>query len=113
MRRMCAVLGFAAVTALSTSGCGARQVQVGTSPTTAATTLHFTNNSSYAVNVYVVDGATETFVRQVASNTTENLPVRGVAAGAQVRFRAVSIDGKNVFDSPPVVLTSSYTWKVP
>lgn len=113
MRRLCAVLGFAAVTAMSVSACGGRQVNVGTTPTTAASTLRFTNNATFPVNVFVVEGTTETFVRQVAANTTESLPVRGVAMGAQVRYRAVSVDGRQVYDSPMVVVSSTYTWKVP
>jgi queuine/archaeosine tRNA-ribosyltransferase len=95
------------------SACGPRQAEVRTAPTTAEAAIHFTNNLSQAVNVYVVQGGTEMFVRQVAGNTTEHLPVRGVAAGAQVRLRAVTIDGKSQFDSPTTTLTSMYTWKVP
>jgi hypothetical protein len=83
-------------------------------PTAAEATIHFTNSLPQAVNVYVVQSGTETFVRQVAANTTENLPVRGIALGSQVLLRAVTVDGKSQFDTPnPVALTSMYTWKVP
>ena len=113
MKRLCAVLSCAAMIGFGVGACGPRQVQVGTAPTSAEAAIHFTNNLAQAVNVYVVQGGTEMFVRQVGANTTEHLPVRGVAAGTQVRLRAVTIDGKSQFDSPPATLTSMYTWKVP
>ena len=113
MKRIWAALCFAAITAMGASACS-RTVQVRTAPTTAESTIHFTNNLSQAVNVYVVQGGAETFVRQVAANTTENLPVRGIPQGSQVSLRAVSVDGKSQFDTPtPVTLTSIYSWRVP
>lgn len=113
MKRFGAALWLVAAIVMS-SGCGPRQAQVRTAPTAAEATIHFTNNLSQAVNVYVVQGGTETFVRQVAANTTENLPVRGIALGSQVLLRAVTIDNKSQFDTQnPVALTSTYTWKVP
>lgn len=113
MRRLCTAFVVALITAMS-SGCGPRQAQVRTAPTAAEASLHFTNNLAQAVNVYVVQGGTETFVRQVAANTTENLPVRGIALGSTVMLRAVSVDGKSQFDSKdPIVLASTNTWKVP
>jgi predicted polyphosphate/ATP-dependent NAD kinase len=113
MKRICAALCLAAITAMSETAC-ARSVQVRTAPTSAESTIHFTNNLSQSVNVYVVQGGTETFVRQVAGNTTENLPVRGIPQGSQVVLRAVSVDGKSQFDSQgPITLTSTVTWRVP
>jgi hypothetical protein len=113
MRRLFAVLGLAAVTALM-GACRSRQVEVRTAPTTADVSIHFTNSLQQPVNVYVVQSGAETFVKQVAANTTENLPVRGVAPGTQVRLRAVTADGKSQFDTQnPVTLTAAYTWKVP
>jgi len=113
MKRLCPAFVVAMITAMS-SGCGPRQAQVRTAPTAAEATLHFTNSYTQAVNVYVVQGGTETFVRQVAANTTENLPVRGIALGSTVMLRAVSVDGKSQFDSQgPIVLASTNTWKVP
>ena len=111
MTRLCAVLVLSAL--ISVSACGPRQVEVRSAPTSAEAAIHFTNNLAQAVNVYVVQGGTEMFVRQVPANSTEHLPVRGVASGTQVRLRAVTIDGKSQFDSPPATLTSMYTWKVP
>jgi queuine/archaeosine tRNA-ribosyltransferase len=113
MKRLCAALGVVILTSIST-GCGPRQASVRTAPTASEATLHFTNNLAQAVNVYVVQGGTETFVRQVGANTTENLPIRGIALGSQVLLRAVTVDGKSQFDTQnPVALTSTYTWKVP
>ena len=112
MKRICAALGLAVVTMMS-SGCGPRAASVRTSPTTAESTIHFTNNLPQAVNVYVIQNGTETFVKQVSASTTENLPVRGVALGSSVTLRATSVDNKSQFDSNPMALTSTLTWKVP
>ena len=112
MMRFSALLALLMLTA-TVQACGPRQAQVRTAPTTADATLHFTNSLGQAVNVYVMQGGTETFVRQVAANTTENLPVRGIALGTQVVLRAVTIDGQRQFDSDPMSLPSTYTWKVP
>jgi uncharacterized lipoprotein YajG len=113
MRKFSAMFALLMAMAMM-AGCGPRQAQVRTAPTAAEATIHFTNNLGQAVNVYVVQSGTETFVRQVAANTTENLPVRGIALGSQVVLRAVTVDGKSQFDTPnPVALTSMYTWKVP
>jgi hypothetical protein len=114
MRKLGAVLGLAALVTFGAGACGKRQVEVGTAPSTAAeSAIHFTNNLPQAVNVYVVQNGTDMFVRQVAANTTEHLPVRGVSAGSQVLLRAVTVDGKSTFTSPPTTLTSMYSWKVP
>jgi queuine/archaeosine tRNA-ribosyltransferase len=113
MKKLCAVFSLLLATAMF-AGCGPRQAEIRTAPTAAEATIHFTNNLAQAVNVYVVQGGTETFVRQVGANTTENLPVRGIALGSQVMLRAVTVDGKSQIDSQgPVSLTSLYTWKVP
>jgi len=113
MKRFCAALGLVVVTMIG-SACGPRAASVRTAPTAAEATLHFTNNLPQAVNVYVLQNGAETFIRQVGANTTENLPVRGIALGSSVTLRAVTVDNKSQFDTPnPVVLTSTYTWKVP
>src|SRR5439155_8352117 len=113
MKRFCVALGLALGVMVS-GACGPRAASVRTAPTAAEATLHFTNNLSQAVNVYVVQNGTETFVRQVSANTTENLPVRGIPLGSQVSLRAVSVDGKSQFDMQnPVALSSTITWKVP
>jgi hypothetical protein len=98
------------------AGCGKRQVEVRTAP--AATrapdiAIHLTNNLSQAVNVYVVTGNTDMFIRQVPPNSTEQLPVQGVAAGSNVTLKATTVDGRDTFTKPNVTLTGTYSWRVP
>ena len=98
----------------ATVACGGRQVNVETAPKTAATTtLHFTNNDNNAVNVYVVNNGNDTFLKQVAANSTEDLPVAGVPSGTQVRLKATRTDGSKTYTSDPMALTGSTTWRVP
>src|SRR5213075_3144393 len=67
------------------AACGPRQVEVRTAPTQdAEVAIHFTNNLSKAVNVYVNTGGSDMFVRQVAGSTTEHLPVAGIQSGTVV-----------------------------
>jgi hypothetical protein len=97
-----------------TAACGGRQVNVETAPKTgAAATVHFTNNDNSAVNVYVVDQGTDHFLKQVAANSTEDLPVATVAVGTQVRLKATRTDGSKTYTSDPMALNASTTWKVP
>jgi hypothetical protein len=73
-----------------------------------------TNSLSQAVNVYVVSGGQEIFLRQVAPNSTESLPVTGVAAGSTVTLKATTMDGGRTFTRPNVVLNAgAYQWRVP
>ena len=98
----------------ATVACGGRQVNVETAPkTAAATTLHFTNNDNSAVNVYVVSNGTDLFLKQVAANSTEDLPVATVAAGTQVRLKATRTDGSKTYTSDPMALNATTTWRVP
>ena len=97
-----------------TAACGGRQVNVETAPkTSAAVTLHFTNSDNSAVNVYVVNNGTDLFLKQVAANSTEQLPVAGVTEGTQVRLKATRTDGTKTYTSDPMTLNASTTWKVP
>lgn len=99
-----------------TAGCGKRQVKVETAPkpsTPAAVVLHFTNNDNNAVNVYVVNQGTDLFLKQVAANSTEDLPVAGVASGTQVRLKATRTDGSKTYTSDPMALNGTTTWRVP
>ena len=99
---------------LATVACGKRQVNVETAPrTTAAVTLHFTNNDANAVNLYVVNQGNDTFLKQVAANSTEDMPVPGIAAGTQVRLKATRTDGSKTYTSDPITLTASSNWRVP
>lgn len=114
MRPRVVVLALAAVALLG--GCGPRQVEVRAAPqTTEATELaiHMTNNLSQPVNVYVVANGTDVFLRQVAGNSTEHLPVRGVAAGTTVQLKATTLDGSRTYSRTNVVLSGMYNWQVP
>jgi len=99
---------------LFVAACGPRQVEVRTAPTQdAEVAIHFTNNLSRAVNVYVNSGGSDMFVRQVAANTTEHLPVPGVHSGAVVTLKATPIDGSNGYSRAGVTMSQMVTWTVP
>jgi hypothetical protein len=114
MRVSFLIVGFAAQVA-----CGPRQVEVKTAPEPTASTqgapsVQLTNNLSQAVNVYVtVTGGNELFLRQVAANTVEKVPVSGVAAGSTVTFKAVTVDGSRTYQSRSSPLSSLFLWSVP
>jgi hypothetical protein len=96
------------------AGCSGRQVEVktGTEPA-PETAIHLTNNLSQAVNVYVVSGGNDIFVKQVAANSVEHVPVAGVPSGATVNLRAVTVDGTRTYTKNNVTLTSMYDWRLP
>jgi hypothetical protein len=101
---------------VAATACGGRQVNVETGPpATAAVTVRFTNNDTSPVNVYVVNPGTNTdlFLKQVAANTTEDLPVAGMAVGTEVRLKATRTDGSKTYTSDPMQLAASTTWRVP
>jgi hypothetical protein len=105
---------LAASVALSAAACGGRQVEVRTGPTqTAEIGLQVTNNLSQAVNVYVVSGGSDIFLRQVGANATESLPVQGVATGSNVTLKATTVDGTRTYTKDNVTLAGSYRWQVP
>jgi hypothetical protein len=95
--------------------CGPRQVEVRTGPEPATdVSIHLTNNLSQAVNVYVQSGGNDIFVRQVAANSVEHLPVAGVPAGSTVNLRAVTVDGRSTYTKNNVMLSSTmYDWRLP
>ena len=96
------------------AACSGRQVEVKTGPEPAAdVALHVTNNLSQAVNVYVVSGTSDIFLKQVAANTVEHIPVSGVAAGSTVNLRAVTVDGRSTYTKNNVTLNSMYDWRLP
>jgi hypothetical protein len=103
-------IAFAAATA-----CGGRQVEVRTAPTTVSEqAVQITNNLSQAVNVYATPtGAQELFLRQVPANTVEKIPVQGVASGAMVVFKAVTVDGSRTYQSRNVALAGLFVWGIP
>jgi hypothetical protein len=80
---------------------------------TEALALNFSNRSSSAVNVSVMIGGVDIFLRQVSPNSSEHIPVRGVAAGAMVTLRAVSLDGLRIYSRDNVILDGAYTWQIP
>ena len=97
--------------------CTGRQVEVGTGPTPAsveaAPLLRVTNSLPQAVNVYVVNGGAEMFVGQVGAQSTQQLAVQGMAAGASVTLRARQVDGRSAYERTNVVLSGVYEWRVP
>ena len=101
--------------AAAVAGCGPRRVEVTSAPAPAASeaAVHVTNSLSQAVNVYVVNGGTDMFLKQVAANSADHLPVRGVAPGTTVTLRATTVDGTRTFSRDKVVLTSMYAFNVP
>ena len=105
------------VLVVAAAGCGKRQVKVVTAPkqpaAAAAVSVHFTNNDNNAVNVFVVNQGTDLFLKQVAANSTEDLPVAGIASGTQVRLKATRSDGSKTYTSDPMALSSTTTWRVP
>lgn len=113
-RYLCMLLVAAAAT--SAAACGARQVEVrsGVSPDVqSAVGVRVTNNLSQGVNVYVVSGGSDMFLRQLAANSTETMDVRGVAAGSSVTLRATTVDGTRTYTKDNVVLSGTYVWQVP
>lgn len=103
-----------AVALLALSACSGRQVEVHTGPQIASdVAINLTNNLTQGVNVYVVSGGTDIFVKQVGSNTTEHIPVQGIAAGSTVTLKAVTVDGTRTYTKDNVALTSAYEWRIP
>ncbi len=98
---------------VATTACGPRTVDVRTAPTRAEASVRVTNSLAQAVNVYVLSGDNEIFLRQVPANSEARLPVPGVTAGSTVRLRAVTIDGSRTYTSDSVVLEGTYPWRVP
>lgn len=106
---------FALALAMATA-CGPRQVEVRTAPTTTTgePTVSITNGLSQAVNVYVATSSNdELFLRQIPANTVEKVAVPGVAAGARVTFKAVTVDGSRTYQSRTTPLTGTFAWAVP
>jgi hypothetical protein len=100
---------------LFVAACGPRQVEVRTAPTQSSeVAIHFTNNLSKAVNVYVNSGGSDLFIRQVPANTTEHLPVPGISAGTSVTLKATPIDGSTGYVRTGVTMTTEMVnWRVP
>ena len=99
---------------VTVAACGPRQVEVRTAPTqTSETAIHFTNNLSKAVNVYVNSGESDLFIRQVGANKVEHLPVPGVGSGTRVTLKAKPVDGSSGYEKAGVTMTEMVDWRVP
>ena len=95
------------------ASCGPRRVAVGTAAAEPGVSLQVTNRLNQAVNVYVTSGGTDMFVRQVPANSTMQLPVHGVRAGATGTLRAVTVDGSRTYSRANVLLSGTLTFPVP
>ena len=103
-----------ALVVAATSACGPRQVEVTTGAQPAAdVSLRFTNNLTQAVNLYVTSAGTDIFLKQVAANTVETVPIHGLAAGVTVTLKARTVDGTRTYTRDNISLVSSYDWRVP
>lgn len=106
-------LALATIFAL-VSGCSARQVEVKTAPTQATgVSVQVNNNVNQAVNVYVTANGNDTFLRQVAANSSATIPVQGFAAGSTVSLKAVTVDGVRTYSRANVVLNGTYVFPLP
>jgi hypothetical protein len=100
--------------AVAVMGCGPRQVEVSTGAQPAAdVSIRLTNNLTQAVNLYVTSGGTDVFLKQVAANSAEVVPVRGLAAGTTVTLKARTVDGTRTYTRDNVYLAANYEWRVP
>jgi hypothetical protein len=111
--KACRALVVAVLVAVATAACGPRTVEVRSEPVRSETHVRVTNALGQAVNVYVLAGDNEIFLRQVPANSEARLPVSGVSAGSTVRLRAVTLDGSRTYTSDSVVLQGTYPWRVP
>ena|SRR5687767_15360165 len=104
----------AATLLLVAAACGPRQVEVRTAPTeTSEVAIHFTNNLSKAVNVYVNAGESDLFIRQVQANREEHLPVPGISRGTRVTLKAKPVDGSTGYERTGITMTEMVSWRVP
>ena len=111
--RLIALFALLLPGAATLGGCAPRAVEVRTAVDRPEVTLALANDTDRAVNVYVVVGGTELFLRQVAARSTVALPVRGVTSGSTVTLRAVSMDGRKRYEQPGVVATGTVRWALP
>ena len=111
MRTLALMLGIATTVA----ACGPRQVEVQTAPTQSAeVAIHFTNNLSTAVNVYVNTGSSDMFVRQVTAKAVEHVPVPGVSVGTRATLKAIPVGQQTGgYSRTGVTMTETVTWSVP
>jgi hypothetical protein len=110
MKKLIVMLGLA----VAATACGPRQVEVKTGPQPVSeVTLKVTNNLSQAANIYVVNGGSDIFLKQVGANSPETMNVPGISAGATVGLKATPIDGSRSYTRDNVTLSGLYEWQVP
>lgn len=110
-----AVSTVAFALAAASAGCGQRAAQVSSAPSQPTqVSIEVRNTLPQAVNVYVNSGgASDTFLQQVAGNSTATVPVPGVAPGTSVTLRAVTLDGSKTYTRARATLTSGFTFSLP
>ena len=113
LSRLAALVALLLPGAATLDACAPRAVEVRTAVDRPEVTLALANDTDRAVNVYVVVGGTELFLRQVAARSTVALPVRGVTSGSTVTLKAVSMDGKQRYEQKGVVATGTVRWALP
>lgn len=113
MRLSVAVLAVV-LAAAPVTACGPRQVEVRTGAQPVSdVTLRVTNNLTQPLNVYVVNGGTDLFIKQVAASSAEVMNVPGIAAGTTVQLKATPADGSRSYTRDNVTLSGLYEWQVP
>jgi hypothetical protein len=97
---------------LATLSCS-RQVVVENAPRPIPeTSLSVTNRLTQSVNVYVVVGGSDSFLKQVAANTTDVIPVPAIPAGTTVQLKARTADGTRTYTRDNVVLRDTVAWEI-
>lgn len=105
---------FATALLIGAVACGPRKVEVVSGPQSATeVALSVTNNLKQPVNIYVLTGGKDLFIKQVGANTTERMNVPNVAAGTTVKLKATPVDGSNSYTRDNVTLSGLYEWQVP
>lgn len=98
------------------AGCRKRQVDVRTAPSqqqASQAAVQVTNNLTQGVNVYVVFGGAETFLRQVGAGSSTTIPAQGFPPGSSVTLKAVTVDGARTYQRQNVVLTGTVAFPLP
>ncbi len=104
---------LAAALTVATAACAPRTVSVSTGEQPASeVSLRVTNNLTQAINVYIRSGASDIFVKQIAGNTVEWVPITGFRPGANVTLMARPVSGTPTY-TQNVTLSQSVEWRVP
>jgi len=101
--------------AFGVGACGPRAAEVSSAPSQPTqVSIQVRNTLAQPVNVYVnTGGASDTFLQQVAGNSTATIPVPGVAPGTSVTLRAVTLDGGKTYTRARATLTNAFTFTLP